>query len=69
MKAGGNREGLGVARMLMVLSSASPLFILWAIRGSTGKFISETHFLASHHRPERLLTLAGVRRATGTRPT
>jgi len=40
-----NREGLGFARMLMVLSSASPLFILWAIRGTTGKFISESRFL------------------------
>jgi hypothetical protein len=27
-------EGLKVARLLMVLSSVSPLFILWAIRGS-----------------------------------
>lgn len=28
------REGLPVTRLLMVLSSFSPLFILWAIRGS-----------------------------------
>lgn len=28
-------EGLRVARLLMVLSSISPLFILWAIRGSS----------------------------------
>lgn len=28
------REGLGVARLLMVLSSISPLFILWGIRGN-----------------------------------
>jgi hypothetical protein len=27
-------EGLKVARLLMVLSSVSPLFVLWAIRGS-----------------------------------
>jgi hypothetical protein len=27
-------EGLKVARLLMVLSSISPLFVLWAIRGS-----------------------------------
>lgn len=27
-------EGLGVARFFMVLSSMSPLFILWAIRGN-----------------------------------
>jgi hypothetical protein len=29
-----HNEGLKVARLLMVLSSISPLFILWAIRGS-----------------------------------
>jgi len=29
-----NREGLRASRLLMVLSSMSPLFILWAIRGS-----------------------------------
>jgi len=29
-----NREGLGMARLLMVLSSMSPLFVLWAIRGN-----------------------------------
>lgn len=28
------REGLKVARLLMVLSSISPLFLLWAIRGN-----------------------------------
>jgi hypothetical protein len=28
-------EGLRIARLLMVLSSMSPLFLLWAIRGST----------------------------------
>lgn len=28
-----SKEGLGVARLLMVLSSLSPLFILWAVRG------------------------------------
>jgi hypothetical protein len=31
----GHPEGLRVARLLMVLSSVSPLFILWAIRGSS----------------------------------
>jgi len=30
-----SHEGLKVARLLMVLSSISPLFILWAIRGDT----------------------------------
>lgn len=32
--ARGHREGLKAARLLMVLSSISPLFILWAIRGN-----------------------------------
>src|SRR6266850_3956822 len=31
----GQREGLKAARLLMVLSSISPLFILWAIRGNS----------------------------------
>jgi len=30
-----NMEGLKIARLLMVLSSISPLFILWAIRGTS----------------------------------
>lgn len=30
-----NTEGLRAARLLMVLSSVSPLFILWAIRGNS----------------------------------
>jgi cytochrome b561 len=30
-----HREGLKAARLLMVLSSISPLFILWAIRGNS----------------------------------
>ena len=29
-----HHEGLKAARVLMVLSSISPLFILWAIRGN-----------------------------------
>src|SRR2546428_8462309 len=32
--SGKQSEGLKVARLLMVLSSISPLFILWAIRGN-----------------------------------
>lgn len=32
---GTHREGLKAARLLMVLSSISPLFILWAIRGNS----------------------------------
>ena len=31
----GYSEGLRIARLLMVLSSISPLFILWAIRGNS----------------------------------
>lgn len=39
-------EGLSLARLLMVLSSMSPLFILWAIKGGTIKGIPELYFLA-----------------------
>lgn len=31
----GDHEGLKAARLLMVLSSLSPLFVLWAVRGNT----------------------------------
>ncbi len=34
MSAKARPEGLKIARLLMVLSSISPLFVLWAIRGS-----------------------------------
>ncbi len=34
MAVGLRREGLNVARLLMVMSSFSPLFVLWAIRGN-----------------------------------
>src|SRR5438046_2562025 len=37
-------EGLKAARLLMVLSSISPLFVLWAIRGN--KLIPDHYFLA-----------------------
>ena len=37
-------EGLRSARLIMVLSSISPLFILWAIRGE--KLIPNSYFLA-----------------------
>ena len=37
-------EGLKIARLLMVLSSVSPLFILWAIRGS--KLLSDKYLLS-----------------------
>lgn len=37
-------EGMKVARLLMVLSSISPLFILWAIRGN--KLIPDACFLS-----------------------
>ncbi|WP_025769533.1 hypothetical protein [Thioalkalivibrio sp. HK1] len=36
-------EGLKIARLLMVLSSISPLFILWAIRGNS--LIPDIYFL------------------------
>lgn len=36
-------EGLRVARLLMVLSGISPLFILWAIRGS--KIVPDSYLL------------------------
>jgi len=39
-------EGLPIARLLMVLSSISPLFILWAIRGANVKGLPESYFLA-----------------------
>ena len=35
MRTKRHKEGLGPARLLMVLSSISPLFILWAIRGNS----------------------------------
>lgn len=38
-----HREGLKVARLLMVLSSISPLFILWAIRGNN--LIPDRYFI------------------------
>lgn len=37
------KDGLRLARLMMVLSSISPLFILWAIRGN--KLIPEYYFL------------------------
>jgi hypothetical protein len=37
-------EGLKIARLFMVLSGMSPLFILWAIRGS--KLICDRYFLS-----------------------
>jgi hypothetical protein len=39
-----HREGLRAARLLMVLSSISPLFILWAIRGN--RLIPDGFFIA-----------------------
>lgn len=38
-----HREGLKAARLLMVLSSISPLFILWAIRGNS--LIPDLYFI------------------------
>ena len=37
-------EGLKVARLLMVLSSISPLFIIWAIRGT--RLIPDLYFVS-----------------------
>ena len=34
-KQGPHAEGLKLARCIMVLSSISPLFVLWSIRGTT----------------------------------
>lgn len=39
-----HNEGMKAARLLMVLSSISPLFILWAIRGI--ELIPDTYFLS-----------------------
>src|SRR6266478_9284938 len=39
-----SHEGLKAARLLMVLSSISPLFVLWAIRGN--KLIPDVYFLS-----------------------
>lgn len=43
MTSKGHQEGLKAARLLMVLSSVSPLFILWAIRGTP--LIPDQYFL------------------------
>lgn len=40
-----SREGLSLARLLMVLSSMSPLFILWAIKGGSIEGFPELYFL------------------------
>ncbi|MCE9594797.1 MAG: hypothetical protein K8S98_11460 [Planctomycetes bacterium] len=42
--SGTHSEGLKAARLLMVLSSISPLFILWAIRGNS--LICDGYFIA-----------------------
>lgn len=44
MRESPKSEGLPIARLMMVLSSISPLFILWAIRGNT--VFPETWFLS-----------------------
>ena len=43
MSRHGQHEGLRIARLLMVLSSISPLFILWAIRGTS--LVHDKYFL------------------------
>jgi hypothetical protein len=37
-----NQEGLKTARFLMVLSSLAPLFVLWAVKGTT--LIKDAYF-------------------------
>jgi hypothetical protein len=44
MPRAGQHEGLKAARLLMVLSSVSPLFILWALRGN--KLIADRYLVA-----------------------
>ena len=39
------REGLGIARLLMVLSSLAPLFILWAVRGN--RLVPDSYFIGA----------------------
>lgn len=49
-----HREGLKAARLLMVLSSISPLFILWAIRGNC-LVADDLGYKAPHKLVEHLL--------------
>ena len=42
--SGTHNEGLKAARLLMVLSSISPLFILWAIRGNS--LVPDRYFIS-----------------------
>ena len=44
MSSVSSSEGLKIARLLMVLSSISPLFILWAIRGN--RLIPDGYFIS-----------------------
>jgi hypothetical protein len=43
MSGNHQREGLGFARLMMVLSCISPLFFLWAIRGN--KLVPDRYFV------------------------
>ena len=43
MKANTPKEGLQVLRLIMVLSSMAPLFLLWAVRGSGP--VPDTYFI------------------------
>ena len=43
MPTRGRREGQSIGRLLMVLSSISPLFVLWAIKGT--QIVSDVYFL------------------------
>src|SRR5438105_3425142 len=44
MPRSGQHEGLKAARVLMVLSSISPLFILWALRGN--KLVADSYLIS-----------------------
>jgi hypothetical protein len=45
MTSAGHNEGLKLARLMMVLSSVSPLFVLWAIRGTP--LVPDGYFLGA----------------------
>lgn len=44
MASRGQNEGMRAARLLMVLSSISPLFVIWAIRGTS--LVPDTYFIS-----------------------
>lgn len=44
MPSRGHQEGMRAARLLMVLSSISPLFVIWAIRGTS--LVADKYFIS-----------------------